>query len=112
MPPTLAIHDSIPNYQADCSKLNHTSRRLLEGVGAGSPVGEEHAEADGLEDTGKSTDGDGVKGTLLGQDLGEDLVMISACSIDWNHEQLNDDVRKEQRKRRRSGSRGKQRPCR
>jgi hypothetical protein len=48
-------------------------RRLVEGVGAGSPVGEEQAEADGLEDTGNGTDSDGVKRTLLGDDLGDDL---------------------------------------
>ena len=48
-------------------------RRLVEGVGAGSPVGEEQAEADGLEDTGKGANGDGVKRTLLGEDLGNEL---------------------------------------
>jgi hypothetical protein len=61
--------------------LYYLSRRLLEGVGAGSPVGEEQAEADSLEDTSNSTDGDGVKRTLLGQDLGDDLVIVSTWSI-------------------------------
>lgn len=46
---------------------------LLEGVGAGAPVGEEDAEADSLEDAGKSTDGDGVEGTLLSDDLCNEL---------------------------------------
>jgi hypothetical protein len=50
------------------------ARRLVEGVGAGSPVGEEHAETDGLEDAGKSTNGDGVHGALLGDDLGDNLL--------------------------------------
>jgi len=49
------------------------TRRLVEGVGAGSPVGEEQAEADGLENTGNGTDSDGVKRALLGEDLGDDL---------------------------------------
>jgi hypothetical protein len=51
-------------------------RRLVEGVGAGSPVGEEQAEADGLEDTGNGTDSDGVKRALLGNDLGDDLDVV------------------------------------
>jgi hypothetical protein len=52
------------------------TRRLVEGVGAGSPVGEEQAEADGLEDTGNGTDSDGVKRALLGNDLGDDLDVV------------------------------------
>ena len=47
-------------------------RRLVKRVGAGTPVGEEHAEADRLEDAGESTNGNGVEGTLLGEDLGDD----------------------------------------
>lgn len=46
---------------------------LLEWVGAGSPVGEEHGETDSLEDAGKSADGNGVKRTLLGEDSGDEL---------------------------------------
>ena len=53
---------------------HYEARRLVEGVGAGSPVGEEHAETDGLEDAGKSTNGDGVHGALLGDDLGDNLL--------------------------------------
>jgi len=45
--------------------------RLVEGIGAGSPVGEEQAEADSLKDTGYGTDGDGVSGPLLGENLGD-----------------------------------------
>jgi hypothetical protein len=52
------------------------TRRLVEGVGAGSPVGEEQAEADSLEDTGNGTDSDGVKRALLGNDLGDDLDVV------------------------------------
>jgi hypothetical protein len=89
--------------------------RLVEGVGAGSPVGEEQGETDGLEGAGKSTDGDSVHGALLGEHLGDDLVNISVYSkygleafAGWPR----DDLRKEQRKRRRSMSRGKRHPCR
>ena len=53
---------------------HYRARRLVEGVGAGSPVGEEQAETDSLEHAGNSADGDGVHGTLLGDDLGDDLL--------------------------------------
>lgn len=43
----------------------------------GSPVGEEQAEADGLEDASERTDGDGVEGTLLGKDLRDELQKYS-----------------------------------
>ena len=61
----------IPNplYRAGTS-------RLAEGVGAGSRVGEEQRETDGLECTGKSTDGDGVHGALLGEHLRDNLGLI------------------------------------
>lgn len=59
--------------------LLHPCTYLVEGVGAGSPVGEEHGETDGLSDAGSSTDGDGVQGTLLGDDLGDDLWEVSDC---------------------------------
>jgi hypothetical protein len=45
------------------------ARRLVKRVGAGSPVCEEQAETDGLEDAGKSTNSDGIKWALLGDDL-------------------------------------------
>jgi len=51
--------------------------RLVEGIGAGSPVGEEQAEADSLKDTGYGTDGDGVSGPLLGENLGDNLKTVS-----------------------------------
>ena len=56
------------------NSLLYQARRLIEGVGAGSPVGEEQAETDGLKDAGKSADGDGVHGALLGDDLGDNLL--------------------------------------
>jgi len=37
-----------------------------------SPPCEEEGESDGLEDTGKSTNSDGVKRALLGEDLGDE----------------------------------------
>lgn len=43
----------------------------------GFPVGEEQAEADGLEDASERTDGDGVEGTLLGKDLRDELQKYS-----------------------------------
>jgi hypothetical protein len=61
-------------------KLPYTlikTRRLVEGVGAGSPVGEEQAEADSLKDTGNGADSNGVKRTLLGEDLGDNLHAVS-----------------------------------
>jgi hypothetical protein len=91
-------------------KLHSTREHLLEGVGAGAPVGEEQGETDSLEDAGNSADGDGVKRALLGDDLGDDL-RRQLANVD-NFGNNGYDVRKEQRKRRRSGSRGKQRPCR
>merc|ERR1712111_273823 len=47
-------------------------KRLVEWVGAGAPPGHEHGEADGLEDAGEGTDGDGVERALLGEDLGDE----------------------------------------
>lgn len=62
-----------------CSSPANTGN-LVEGVGAGSPVGEEERKTNGLEGAGKGTDGDGVKGTLLSEDLGDDLHSVSRCS--------------------------------
>jgi len=42
---------------------------LVEWVGAGSPVGEEQAKTDSLEDASESTDGYGVSWALFGDDL-------------------------------------------
>lgn len=47
--------------------------RLVERVGAGSPPPEHQAEADRLEDTGKSTDSNCVQRTPLSEDLGDEL---------------------------------------
>ena len=84
------------------------TRRLLEGVGAGTPIGEEQAEADGLENTGKTADKDGVKRALLSEDLGDDLEGIS-IKISYDTSEYN--IPMAQQKRRRSESRGRQRPC-
>jgi hypothetical protein len=54
-------------------RYRDADKYLVEGVGAGAPVGEGHAEADSLEYAGGSTDGNGVKRTLLGDNLGDDL---------------------------------------
>jgi hypothetical protein len=65
-------------------KLPYTllyARCLVEGVGAGSPVGEEHAEANSLEDTGNGADSNGVERTLLGEDLRDNL-----CRVSVDHE--------------------------
>jgi hypothetical protein len=42
---------------------------LVERVGAGSPVCEEQAETDGLENSSKSTDSDGINRALLSDGL-------------------------------------------
>ena len=39
----------------------------------GSPVGEEQAETDSLEDTGKGSHCNSIKRTLLGEDLRDEL---------------------------------------
>jgi len=73
--------------------------RLVERVGAGTPVCKEQAEADSLEDASESTNGDSISGTLLGDDLCDDrrssrskedqrpqisstLIAESTCGID------------------------------
>ena len=38
-----------------------------------TPPGHEHGKTDGLEDTCEGADGDGVEGTLLGENLGDEL---------------------------------------
>ena len=48
-------------------------RRLVEGVGAGAPVGEEQRQADGLHDAAEGANGDGIERALLSDDLGDDL---------------------------------------
>lgn len=46
---------------------------LVERVSPGAPPGEEHAQTDGLEDTGEDTNGNNVSGALLLKDLGDEL---------------------------------------
>ena len=70
----------LPSTMTTSSYLHQSIRgrkRLVEWVGAGTPVGEEKGETDSLKDTGESTDSDGVKRALLGNDLGDDLGVLS-----------------------------------
>jgi len=75
------LHDAkYGRAHSSCQDKTTTQRltsTLLEGVGAGAPVSEEQGETHGLEDAGNSADGDGVKRTLLGQDLGDNLNIVS-----------------------------------
>lgn len=48
-------------------------RRLVEGVGVSSPVGEEQAKTNSLEHTGKGSHCNSVERTLLGEDLRDEL---------------------------------------
>lgn len=50
---------------------------LVEGVGTSSPPGEEQAESDSLEHPGHSANGNGIKRTLLGEDLADELLVAS-----------------------------------
>lgn len=54
---------------------------LLERVGASAPVGEEERETDSLEDTSDGADSNGVKRTLLSDDLGDELIHSLAMSL-------------------------------
>lgn len=59
-------------------------KHLLKGRGTGTPPGENQAQANGLEDTGKSANSDGVEGTLLSDDLGDDLRNhVRKTILDW-----------------------------
>jgi hypothetical protein len=79
-------------------------RYLVEGVGAGAPVGEEQRQANGLKNTGKGSNGDGVERALLGEDLRDNL---RAMLVGKSHgrrplcHEVSYDVPKEQRRRRR-----------
>lgn len=46
---------------------------LVKRVGTRSPPGEEQTETHGLEHTADGTDSNGVQGSLLGEDLGDEL---------------------------------------
>jgi hypothetical protein len=77
MTPVLFIHALLlRTVLHDNLNLIAEARRLVEGVGAGTPVCEEQAKTNGLEDAGKSTNSDGINGTLLGDDLCDELVML------------------------------------
>ena len=60
----------VPYYPFPGSSI---ATSLVEGVGAGAPVGEEDGKTDGLEDAGKGANGDLLKRALLGGDLGNEL---------------------------------------
>jgi hypothetical protein len=51
--------------------------RLVEWVGSGAPVREEHAETDSLEQAGQNTNGNSVERSLLGDNTGNDLRDVS-----------------------------------
>jgi len=72
------IHASHTQSKA---RENPSIRCLVEGVGASSPVGEEHAESNSLHDAGKSTNSNSVDGALLSQDLGDDLVQLARKEV-------------------------------
>lgn len=46
---------------------------LVEWVRASAPVGEEQAEADGLQETGQHADGNGVNRSVLEDKCGDEL---------------------------------------
>ena len=58
---------------SSCQNIKAGATGLVERVGAGSPVGHEHGETDSLEDASESADSDGVEGTLLSCNLGDEL---------------------------------------
>lgn len=62
-----------------CNDTTH----LVEWVGAGSPPGHEEGQANGLEGAGKGANGDGVKRTLLGDDLRDELGLRLVCCMRW-----------------------------
>lgn len=67
-----------------CSYFHHI-HRLVEWVGPGSPVCEEHAQADSLEQAGQNTNGNSVKRSLLSDDTGEDLRYVSMMiELKWD----------------------------
>jgi len=72
-----ARYHEIPFLRSPDRCFNHSysfqTNNLVEWVGAGTPVGEEDGETDGLHDAGDNTDGDGVEWALLGDNLGDDL---------------------------------------
>jgi len=52
---------------------------LVEWVGASSPVSEEQAEADGLEETRQDTNGNSVDRSILSDKGGDELKQGAGC---------------------------------
>lgn len=65
------------------SCINHyNAHRLLEGVGAGTPPGEEGGETDSLDELAEQGDADGVDRALLDEGLGDELqTRLSDCGL-------------------------------
>ncbi|KAG7054742.1 hypothetical protein JMJ77_0007217 [Colletotrichum scovillei] len=61
------------NQSKECSIIHNTLNPLVEGVGAGSPPGEEDRQTDSLNNLGQDADANGVDGALLNKDLGDVL---------------------------------------
>ena len=59
-----------------CSYVRSINR-LVEWVGSGAPVCEEHAEADSLEQAGQNTNGNSVERSLFSDNAGEELENVS-----------------------------------
>lgn len=53
--------------------VSYYGPNLVEGMGTGSPPGQEQAQADRLKDSANSTDCHRVQGSLLREDLAHDL---------------------------------------
>lgn len=54
---------------------------LVEWVGSGTPVSQEHAEANSLEYAGKNTDCDSVEWTLLSDNGSNELLIMLALFL-------------------------------
>lgn len=64
-----------------CALASTNHKGLVKWVVAGTPVGQDQAETDSLENTGKSADGDRIEGALLCEDLRDELERRSALSL-------------------------------
>lgn len=67
--------------QLFCALASTNHKGLVKRVVAGTPVGQDQAETDSLENTGKSADGDRIEGALLCEDLRDELERTSALSL-------------------------------
>jgi len=65
---TANFHPLLYSYLLRTQLIQH----LVEWVGSCSPVGEEQAQSDGLEDAGDDTNGDCIQRSLLGDNLCND----------------------------------------